>query len=268
MSATRITLGQYWPGASPIHAIDPRTKLTLLLAYIVLAFVASTLPMLCLLFLPVAAAAVTARTPASVLLRALAPLLFLLLFPIAYNLFFVAAGEPLLELGPVLVTDEGAYSAAFISLRMLLLFGVAVLLTLTTRPIALCDAVAGMLAPFERFGVPGFELAMMASIALRFVPILMETFEHIRKAHSARGSSLGAGGPIARLRALAPILTALFAQSFRQAEELAQAMESRCYNGSRRTHYHQLAFGRRDAIAVALVAFVAAAIIIWRVLAG
>jgi energy-coupling factor transport system permease protein len=153
------------------------------------------------------------------------------------------------------------------TLRLFLLFGVAAALTLTTNSIALCDAVASMLAPFRRVGLPSFEIAMMTSIALRFVPILTQTYEHISQAHRARGSALSSGSPLARIKALAPVLIALFAQSFRLAEELACAMESRCYNGEQRTHYHILAIRSRDICAILVMLAVLAALIILRVCA-
>jgi energy-coupling factor transport system permease protein len=261
-------IGRFYPSDSFIHQLDPRVKLTLLLVWIALAFVADSFVGLGLLLTLLAAALLASHVPARVYLKALAPLLFLLVFPLAFNPLFVTTGELLFSAGPVFITTDGLYRALFTTLRLLLLFSTATLLMLTTSAIALCDAIANMLAPFQRFGLPAFELAMMASIALRFLPILAETYEHIRRAHLARGSKLGQGSPRARLRALAPVLVALFAQSFRMAEELACAMESRCYNGARRTHYHVLAIQRRDVGVLALAVLIATALAALRITAA
>ena len=261
---SRFVIGKFYPAKSVIHQLDPRIKLSLLLAWIALAFVADSLVGLGLLLLLLLACCAVSRIPLRVQLEALAPLLFLLIFPLVFNVLFIQTGEVLFKAEPLLVTTDGIYRAVFMTVRLFLLFSTAVLLTLTTSSIALCDAVANMLAPFERFGVPAFEIAMMASIALRFLPILAETYEHIRRAHLARGSALGQGSPLARLRALVPVLVALFAQSFRLAEELANAMESRCYNGTQRTHYHLLAVKCKDIIALAIILVCAVALIILR----
>ncbi|MDR2586923.1 MAG: energy-coupling factor transporter transmembrane protein EcfT [Coriobacteriales bacterium] len=246
-----IAIGQFHNADSLVHRLDPRIKVTLLFVLIVAAFFIDNLLglgiFLVFLLVTTALASLTPR----LVIKALAPLSFLLIFPLIFNLFFIADGTPLLEWGPVLITDEGAYRAVFMTLRLLLLFFSATLLTLTTSPIALCDATAAMLAPFRRFGVPAYEISLMISIALRFIPTLLEDFDHIRKAQTARGAVFDRGGPIARVRALLPCLVPLFAQSFRHAEELALAMESRCYHGGDdRTHYHVLKMGARDACAV------------------
>ncbi|MDR2109168.1 MAG: energy-coupling factor transporter transmembrane protein EcfT [Coriobacteriales bacterium] len=249
----RVVIGQYYPADSVVHRLDPRIKLTLLLAWFALAFVADSLAGLGLLLALLFVTMLASRIPARVQLKALAPLLFLLLFPLIFNILFITTGDVLASVGPLTISSDGVYRAIFMTLRLLLLFSTAVLLTLSTSAIALCDALASMLAPFRRFGLPAFEIAMMAAIAMRFLPVLTQTYEHIRRAHLARGSKLGQGAPLARLRALAPVLVALLAQSFRMAEELANAMESRCYNGAERTHYHVLAIRRRDVISLIIM---------------
>jgi energy-coupling factor transport system permease protein len=259
-----VALGRYIARGSVIHRLDARVKINCMLALIALAFVASGFVGLGLLFATVAAVVVLARIRPSELLRALGPLLLLLVFPLIFNVVLVTDGNLLFRVGPLAVSDEGVRRALYMTLRLFILFAAGTLLTLTTTNIELCDATAAMLRPFERFGLPAFEIAMMVSIALRFVPLLLETYERIYKSLLARGARLGRGGPIARAKALSPVLTALFASAFRQSEELGIAMESRCYNGAKRTHYRQPAIGRRDYIASASILILTVALIVLR----
>jgi energy-coupling factor transport system permease protein len=250
-------IGQYYHRASIVHALDPRIKLTLLLACIVLAFLVNSFLGLALLLGLLVAVMLLSRIPFTAILKALAPLAFLLLVPFLFNLFFISDGTPLLETGFIRITNEGIWRGAYMTLRLLFLFGVATMVTLTTSTIALSDAVAAMLAPFTRFGVPAFEISMMVSIALRFIPTLLDSFYDIKKAQLARGAHLDAGGPLRRIRGLVPLLVPLFAGAFRHAEELAIAMESRCYHGGERTHYRALRMQARDFVAIVAVATMA-----------
>ncbi|MDR0351004.1 MAG: energy-coupling factor transporter transmembrane protein EcfT, partial [Coriobacteriales bacterium] len=210
-----ITIGQFHNADSIVHRLDPRVKISLLFVLIATVFFANSFAGLGLvLLLLLIVTALSALTP-TLVLKAAAPLCILLIFPLLFNTFFTPEGVPLFSWGIILITDEGLYRACFLTLRLLLLLISAVLLTLTTSPIALCDAMAAMLRPFERLGVPAYELSMMASIALRFIPTLLEDFDRIRKAQRARGAVFDRGGPIARLRALLPCLVPLFAQSFK-----------------------------------------------------
>ncbi|MDR3037356.1 MAG: energy-coupling factor transporter transmembrane protein EcfT [Coriobacteriales bacterium] len=248
--AFEIVIGQYHDASSPIHRLDPRAKATLLLVLIATAFFASSFLGLGLLLVFLLFVLALSTIPPRLLLKALAPVGFLLIFPLIFNLLFVAEGTELVHWGILHITSGGLYRALFMTLRLLLLFLGATLLTLTTSPIALCDATASMLGPFRRFGVPAYEISMMISIALRFIPTLLEDFDRIRKAQQSRGAVFDRGGPLARAKALIPCLVPLFAQSFRHAENLALAMESRCYHGGdARTHYHVLKFHPRDAVA-------------------
>jgi energy-coupling factor transport system permease protein len=259
-----ITIGQFHNADSLIHRLDPRVKVTLLFVLIVSAFFTDSLLGLGLfsLFMLIVIA-LSALTP-RVVIKALAPLSFLLLFPLLFNLFFLPDGTPLLSWGFLRITDTGVFRALFMTLRLLLLFLSATLLTLTTSPIALCDATASMLRPFGRFGVPAYEISLMISIALRFIPTLLEDFDHIRKAQMVRGAVFGRGGLIVRLQTLLACLVPLFAQSFRHAEELALAMESRCYHGGEnRTHYHTLELQARDAYATIICCAWLTATIVW-----
>jgi energy-coupling factor transport system permease protein len=259
-----IAIGQFHNADSVVHRLDPRVKATLLFVLIVAAFFIDSLAGLGLFLIFMLTIIALSSLAPRLVLKALAPLSFLLIFPLVFNLFFLPDGTALVEWGFVRITDEGVYRAVFMTLRLLLLFLCATLLTLTTSPIALCDATAAMLRPFERFGVPAYEIALMTSIALRFIPTLLEDFDRIRKAQIARGAVFGRGGPVARLKALLPCLVPLFAQSFRHAEELALAMESRCYHGgSDRTHYHQLRMQARDAIATACCVALLVVMIVW-----
>jgi energy-coupling factor transport system permease protein len=259
-------LGQYYYRNSPIHALDPRIKLTLLLVFIALAFVANSFWGLAVLLALMVTAVALSKIPLGAVIKALLPLLLLLVFPLLFNLFFVRGGDVLLHLGDVIVSSEGLYRGAYMALRLLFLFAAATLLTLTTTTIAISDACAAMLRPFRRLGVPDTEIAMMLSIALRFVPTLVDAYKDILKAQQARGAVFGAGGPIRRVRSLLPLLVPLFAQVFRHAEELALAMESRCYHGGDRSHYRELRLRRVDYVAIWVVVALTVVLILMRVL--
>jgi energy-coupling factor transport system permease protein len=235
-----------------------------MMAFIVLAFVASGFLGMAMLVLAITLAIILAKLKPSELLGALAPLLVLLAFPLVFNILFITEGDVLFNIGFLTFTNIGISRALYMTLRLLILFTAGSLLTLTTTNIELCDAVASMLKPFTRFGVPAYEIALMVSIALRFVPLLAKTYERIYKSLLARGANLGRGGPIARIKALVPVLTALFASAFRQSEELGIAMESRCYNGAARTHYRIMSTSRRDYIAIASMLALTLSLIILR----
>jgi energy-coupling factor transport system permease protein len=259
-----IAIGQYHNAESLVHRLDPRVKVTLLFVLIAAAFFINTALGLGLYFLFMLTVIALSSLPLRLVGKALAPVCFLLIFPLIFNLFFVAEGTELIHWGIIRITTEGISRAFFMTLRLLLLFLSATILTLTTSPIALCDAIASMLRPFARFGVPAYELSMMISIALRFIPTLLSDLDHILKAQQSRGAVFDRGGPLARLRALLPCFVPLFAQSFRHAETLALAMESRCYHGgSNRTHYHVLKMHVRDAVAALVCCALLTAAILW-----
>jgi energy-coupling factor transport system permease protein len=258
-------LGQYLHRNSVMHRLDPRVKLLLLFGCIVLAFVADGLPGLAPLYALLLFCAALSRIPPLDILKAVAPLSLLLIFPVVFNIFFTAEGEVLLHVGPILITAGGIFRAIYMTLRLFFLFASMTLFTLTTSSIAISDAVGALLRPFARFGLPATELAMMVSIALRFVPLLVSSYEDIRAAQQARGADLTQRQPIARLRGLVSILVPLFAQAFHHAEELALAMESRCFHGGERTHYRELTMHRQDYLALAIVGLVAALLIVLRV---
>lgn len=259
-----IAFGQYYNTASPIHRLDPRVKMGLLAAFMVGAFLADSHWGLLLLFFVLLGVIYASHIPFRKVLKSIAPLSFIFIFPLFFNIFFVKTGTVLFEWNFILVTDEGIYRAVFMTMRLFLLFLSATILTLTTSPIALCDATESILTPLERVRVPAHEIAMMMSIALRFIPTLLEEFDKIKKAQMARGAVFDDGGPIARVKAIIPIMIPLFASSFRHAEELALAMESRCYHGGKnRTHYRILMVQKRDYVAFVLALCLLVVLAVW-----
>ena len=226
-----ITLGQYFPGNSVIHRLDPRTKLLLLIAYIVALFSASDWVGygICFVFLAVCIAVSRIRLKAFV--RGMKPLLFILIFTAVLNIFFTPGETVLLSVWSVTITLEGVLRAGMMLVRILLLITCTFLLTYTTSPIALTDGLESLLSPLKVVKVPVHELSMMMCIALRFVPTLIEETDKIMSAQKARGADFETGKLTDRVKALVPILVPLFVSAFRRADELATAMECRCYHG-------------------------------------
>ncbi len=242
-----ITLGQYYPGDSPVHRMDPRAKLLLTVAYIAGVFLVSDLPgyLLALGFLFVTVRVSGIRF--SYLLRGLRPLRFILLFTFLLNVLFSQGETALFRLGFFTLTREGLRNAVYFSLRLVFLVMGSSVLTLTTSPVQLTDALERLLHPLARFGFPAHELAMMMTIALRFIPTLLEEADKIQKAQMARGADFESGNLIARARAMVPLLVPLFVSSFRRANDLAMAMEARCYRGGEhRTRLRELRYTRLD----------------------
>ena len=260
---TNITLGQYFPGDSIIHRLDPRTKMLAMLFYIVIVFLVKQL----LLFLLPAAFVVLvvllSGVPFSYVLRSLKPLRFLLLFMFVMNLFLTPGETLIWEYAFLRITEEALLQAVYISLRLVLLVGGTSLMTLTTSPIALTDGLERLLKPLSRLKFPAHELAMMMTIALRFIPTLMEEADKIRKAQLSRGADFESGNLVNRAKSMIPILVPLFVSAFRRADELAMAMESRCYHGGEgRTRMHVLRYGRADAFAFAATLGMGAVIVL------
>ena len=250
-------LGRYVPGESPVHRLDPRTKIGLLLAYTVVLFALRAWPAYAVMAAATLAAAITARVPPRYLLAGLRPVAWLVGLTLVLNLVAVP-GEPLARLGPLVASRDGLELGARLAARLLLLVATASLLTLTTSPIALTDGLEALLRPLGRW-VPAHELAMMMTIALRFIPTLAQEAERIMKAQMARGADFQRGGPLRRLRSLVPLLVPLFVSAFRRADDLALAMEARGYRGGAgRTRYRELRLGAADALAAALSAGVLA----------
>lgn len=256
-----ITLGQFVPGDSAVHRLDPRTKILAMIAYIVLVFLVQSMAAFAVPFLFVALALLLSGVPLSYVWSSLKPMRWLIAFMFFINLFFTQGERVLFSWWIVRVTAEGVRQAVFISLRLILLVAGTSLLTLTTSPIALTDGLERLLKPLARIRFPAHELAMMMTIALRFIPTLLEETDRIRKAQMARGADFESGGLIARARAMVPILVPLFVSAFRRADELAMAMESRCYHGGEgRTRMRELRLARRDLYAAGTVALFLAAV--------
>ena len=255
-----ITLGQYFPGDTLAHRLDPRTKLLATVLYIIAIFLAKGPIAYGVLILTLIVSVRISRVGARALFRGLKPVLFIIAFTAVLNLFYTP-GTVIAQFWIFHVTREGVITAIAMMLRISLLIMGTFLLTYTTSPIRLTDGLEDLLGPLKKLGVPVHELAMMMSIALRFIPTLLEETERIRKAQMARGADFETGGLLARARALVPLLVPLFVSSFRRADELAMAMESRCYHGGEgRTRMHELHYARRDLAAALVVALTLAAV--------
>ncbi len=242
-----ITLGQYFPGDSAIHRMDPRMKLILTIAYIVGVFMVGNLPgyALALAFLYIVVRISGIRF--SFLVKGVKPLRFIIAFTFVLNLFFVQGETPLLHLGFWTLTREALGNAIFFSLRLIFLVMGTSVLTLTTSPVQLTDGLETLMRPLQRFGFPAHELAMMMTIALRFIPTLLEETDKIQKAQMARGADFESGNLIARAKAMIPLLVPLFVSAFRRANDLAMAMEARCYRGGdKRTRLRELKYTKLD----------------------
>jgi len=252
-----VTIGQYFPGNSLLHRIDPRVKITGVLLLSVAIFLPRAWPgyLASILFTLILVA--LSRVPLRLILRGLRPILIFLVITAAFNLF-LTPGEPLFRLGPLTATRDGLVMVGVTTTRLLLLVIIASLLTLTTSPIRLTDGLERMLRPLRPIGVPAHELALMMTIALRFIPTLAEEADRIMRAQQARGASFSSGSLMARVRSLVPVLVPLFVAAFRRADELATAMEARGYRGGDgRTRMYELVFAPRDGVALAvLVGFV------------
>ncbi len=246
-----ITIGQYFPGTSIIHKLDPRVKIVVVAMFIAsLFFVTSFWPYV-LIVAFIGTIISVAKLPLKFIIKGLKPLMFIILITFAINLF-LTKGEVLLELGPLTITKEGLRQSVFMALRLVFLITGTSLLTLTTSPIALTDGIERLLSPFKKIGLPAHELAMMMTIALRFIPTLLEETDKIMKAQMARGADFESGNILNRAKNLVPLLVPLFINAFRRADELATAMEARCYRGGDgRTRLNELKFRSRDYVVLA-----------------
>ena len=250
-----ITLGQYFPGNSVIHRMDPRMKLILTIVYIVGVFLVGNLPgyAIALLFLYLIVR--LSGIKFSYLVKGVKPLRFIILFTFLLNLFFVQGETPLVSLGFFTLTLEAVENAVFFALRLVFLVMGTSVLTLTTSPVQLTDGLERLLHPLQKFHFPSHELAMMMTIALRFIPTLLEETDKIKKAQMARGADFESGNLLDRAKAMIPLLVPLFVSAFKRANDLAMAMEARCYRGGdHRTRLKELKYTTLDlygALAVA-----------------
>ena len=247
-----ITLGQYFPGDTVVHRLDPRTKILMVLVYIVALFIAESFVSYAVMMLCLGLVIGISRIRLSTVLRGVKPILFVIILTALLNLFY-SEGNVLVEFWIFRITDRGILNAIFMALRIIMLIMGTFMLTYTTSPIMLTYGIEKLLGPLKVFKVPVHELAMIMSMALRLIPTLIEETDKIMSAQKARGAEFDTGNIIQKAKALLPILVPLFISAFRRADELAVAMESRCYHGGEgRTRMKQLVMAGRDYIALLL----------------
>ena len=258
-----ITLGQYFPGNSVIHRLDPRTKLVMLVVYIVALFLAGGPASYGLMFVLLATCIGISKVPVKAFIRGMKPLVLILIFTGVLNLFLTQGETILVKFWVITITLEGVLRSIYMMARILMLIAGTFLLTYTTSPIALTDGLEALLNPLKAIKVPVHELAMMMCIALRFIPTLIEETDKIMSAQKARGADFESGKLLDRVKALVPILVPLFISAFRRADELATAMECRCYHGGEgRTKMKLLRYKRRDYFAYGIGVLVLAGVIV------
>ena len=243
-----ITIGQHFPGTSIIHKMDARVKLILVIAYIVILFIGSNFLGLAISTAFLALAYMVAKIPIKLIIKSLKPIIPIVIFTAILNLFFVP-GTPVFEWWIITITQEGLRNVAIMTIRIICLIAGTSLLTYTTSPIVLTDAMERLMKPLAVIKLPVHELAMMMTIALRFIPTLIEETDRIMSAQKARGAEIDTGNLKNRIKALVPVLIPLFISAFRRADELAMAMECRCYHGGEgRTRLKELHLGWRDVV--------------------
>ncbi len=259
---TDITLGQYYPGNSFLHRMDPRAKILCTMIFIVAIFLAKDVVSYSLVTAFIRLCIAVSGVPFRMVVRAVKPLWLILLFTMMIHVLSTP-GNVVWEWGWFSVTEEGLRNGTLMTLRLVYLIGFSSLLTYTTSPITLTDGIESLLSPFRRIGVPAHELAMMMTIALRFIPTLLEETDRIMKAQASRGADFSSGNIWQRAKAMVPLLVPLFISAFRRADDLATAMEARCYRGGEgRTKMHVLAYSGRDAAAFSAVLAVTAALFV------
>ena len=248
-----ITLGQFFPGNSILHRLDPRVKIILSFMLIILIFLVDEMISYSILTIIILSLITISKIPFAAVIKSLKPLIWIAIFTFLVHLVS-HDGEVLYECFLFTITNEGIYKGITITLRLILLIVLSSLLMFTTSPLKLTDATEKLLSPLSRFGVPAHELAMMMTIALRFIPTLLEETDKIIKAQSARGVDFESGNIIKRAKSMVPILVPLFLSAFRRADELAMAMEARCYRGGEgRTHMKKLQITSLDYTAITII---------------
>ena len=256
-----ITLGQYYPGESLIHRLDARVKIIATLMFIVELFIVDNFIGFLIAGAALGVVILLSKVPFSYIVRGLKPIIMILCFTFALNMFMID-GTVLVQLGFLKITEEGLRTAVFMAVRLILLLLGSSMLTLCTRPLSLTDGIERLLAPLKKIGVPAHEIAMMMTIALRFIPTLLEETDKIMKAQQARGADFESGNLMQRAKSLIPILVPLFVSAFRIAQDLAMAMEARCYRGGdNRTRLHEMKLRKRDYTAILLMVLFLAAVI-------
>lgn len=250
-----ITIGQYYPGESAVHTLDPRTKINITLMFIISLFIKQGFVSYGIALIALLSVIITTTIPVKFMLRGLKSVFIIIVLTVGLNLFLTPGIVILVDFGFATITLEGLKLAFFMGVRLMMLIVGSSLLTLTTSPITLTDGIEALLKPLERIRVPSHEIAMMMTIALRFIPILLEETDKIMKAQMARGADFESGGIVKKARNMVPLLVPLFISSFRRADDLALAMEARCYRGGEgRTRMKQLRYGRNDLMAYTVTA--------------
>ena len=244
-----ITLGQYYSGNSIIHRLDPRVKIMGTLVFIIGLFVIDSFIGFAIATVCLGAIIASSKVPLKFMMKGLKPIFLIILFTFFLNMFMIK-GEVIFQIWFLKITREGLYQALYMTFRLILLIIGSSVLTLTTKPINLTDGIEYLLKPFGKIGLPAHELAMMMTIALRFIPTLLEETDKIMKAQQARGADFETGNLLQRAKRLIPILVPLFISAFRIAQDMAMAMEARCYRGGdQRTRMNAMKFQKRDVVA-------------------
>ena len=261
----KMIFGRFIPGDSFVHRLDPRAKLVFVFAFIIVVFLANNPITYGILMVFTLFVIMISRIKLFFLINGLKPVIFLMLFTFILHILFTREGAVIVELGPLKIYEEGLRQGIFISLRFLVLVFMTSVLTLTTSPISITDGIETLLNPLKKLKLPVHELALMMSIALRFIPTLMDETDKIMKAQMARGSDLSAGPLLDRIKAIVPLLVPLFVSAFKRAEDLATAMEVRGYKGGEgRTRYRQLKWGIGDTVILIVLAVLAVVLFMYR----
>lgn len=260
-----ITLGQYYPTQSVIHDLDPRLKIIASLIYIIALFVISDFIGFAFAAVVLAIIVGVSHVPITYILRGMKVIWVILIFTYVLNLFMYG-GDVVVRIWKLTITDQGIYKATFMAIRLVLLIIASSLLTFTTTPIRLTNGLESLMKPLRKIGVPAHEIAMMMSIALRFIPTLLDETDKIMKAQQARGADFESGNVFHRAKQMIPILVPLFISAFRIAQDMALAMEARCYHGGEgRTSLHPLQFGKKDAWAMVFTILFTAGVVLFRI---
>lgn len=261
-----ITIGQYYSANSVVHKMDARMKIVLTFALIISIFLCKSIPSLALIVLITVALILVSRVPLKMVLKSVKPIAVIVIFTGLLNLFYVRGGTPLLDWHFIHITSKGIFTAVFMAIRIICLVIISSLLTYTTTPTMLTDAIERLLSPLKIFKVPVHTLAMMMTLALRFIPTLVDEIDRITNAQKARGADLESGGIVEKIKALIPIIVPLFVSAIRRAYELADAMDCRCYvGGEGRTRMKKMKLGARDFIPLAITAAVITGIVLLNV---
>lgn len=258
-----ITIGQYYNSTSPIHKLDPRIKIVLTLVFIISIFLCKSFPALGLMVAFTLAIVFASKVPFKMVLKSMKPIAIIVLFTSILNIFYVKGGTPLVDWRFIHITSNGIFTALFMAIRIICLVVISSMLTYTTTPTMLTDGLEKLLSPLKVFKIPIATLAMMMTLALRFIPTLIDEIDRITNAQKARGANLEDGSLIQRVKALVPIIVPLFVSSIRRAYELADAMDCRCYTGGpNRTRMKQMKLSISDFVMVIIMAVFVAGIFV------